>query len=82
MTKETTQPLPPKQAPPEPDFKDRVNSFQQDLLPILGKYELGIAAMPKITPDGKVLADVIYMSTRYMEKSEAPDSVNPILSEG
>ena len=48
----------------EEDFKERVEKFSAELTPLMGKYELGMAAMPEITPQGLTIARPIFVSTR------------------
>lgn len=48
----------------EKDLKERIDGFNKELLPLLGKYELGLAALAKILPDGRVAADPIIVSVR------------------
>lgn len=48
----------------EPDIKERIDGFNGELLPLLGKYELGLAALPRLTQDGRVVADPIIVSVR------------------
>lgn len=38
------------------DLQKRVESFNGDLIPLLGKYELGLSAIPFITNDGRIAA--------------------------
>ncbi len=54
----------------EEDFKERIQKFSDELRPLLGKYELGLAAIPEITPQGLTVARPIFASTR--KPSEAP----------
>lgn len=65
-----TQPMGQPAPKPEPDFQDRVKSLQSELDTLLGKYELGLAATPALTPDGRIGAQPIWYSTRYMPKKE------------
>lgn len=54
----------------EKDIKERIESFNKELPSLLGKYELGIGAIAKIMPDGRVGADPVILSTR--KKVETP----------
>lgn len=54
----------PQLPPGEEDLKERVEGFNKELLPILGKYELGLAAQAAFTPDGRVGANPIIVSAR------------------
>ena len=65
---------PPKPTPPpappagEEDIQERINNFNKELIPLLGKFELGLAGMAKIMPDGRVLADPIIVSVRKKQE--------------
>ena len=48
----------------EADFKERIEKFSAELTPLMGKYELGLAAMPEFTQQGTVIARPIFVSTR------------------
>lgn len=54
----------------EGDLKERVEKFSQEVQPLLGKYEIGIGAQAGLTPDGRVYANPVLLSTR--KKPEAP----------
>lgn len=56
-------------------MQERINSFNKELLPLLGKYELGLAAIPKIVNDGRIAADPVIVSVRGMRK-EASDALD------
>lgn len=64
--------------PPVPvedkDIKERIEGFNKELVPLLAKFELGIGAMAKVLPDGRVLADPIIVSVRGRTdvKQQAP----------
>lgn len=52
----------PEQTKPQStpnDLNERVKNFNAELIPLLGKYSVGLSATPFITPDGKVLAKPI-----------------------
>jgi hypothetical protein len=67
--KEAAQPTP--QIPvEEADIKERIEGFNKEILPLLGKYELGLAAMPRITADGRTVADPIIVSVRKTLEAE------------
>lgn len=38
------------------ELKSRVKEFQGELIPLLGKYKIGIGAQPFVAPDGRLLA--------------------------
>jgi len=61
---------PNKFPPEEADLKERLEGFNKELLPLLGKYELGLTAVPKITPDGRLAAFPFLISVRG--KAEKP----------
>lgn len=54
----------------EADFKERIEKFSAELRPLMGKYELGMAAMPEITPQGLTIARPIFVSTRKAPEAE------------
>lgn len=65
MTEQTPEPTTAgNQVSEEKDMQERIAGFNKELLPLLGKYELGLAAMPKIMQDGRVVADPIIVSVR------------------
>ena len=59
--------------PEEVDLKERIDGFNKEIVPLLGKYELGLAGIAKILPDGRVAADPVVVSVRkHTSKNEAP----------
>lgn len=38
------------------DLQKRVEGFNSELIPLLGKYRLGLGATANLTPDGRVFA--------------------------
>lgn len=57
----------------EADLKERIDGFNKEIVTLLGKYELGLAGMPKILPNGLVVADAIVVSVRkHSKKDETP----------
>ena len=46
------------------DMEERVKGFSEEIGLLLGKYELGIGALPEYTQDGRTIARPIFMSTR------------------
>lgn len=62
-----------KQAKTE-DLRKRVEGFNGELIPLLGKYKVGLAAMPFITTDGRILArpHIIDDSESEAEAKAAP----------
>jgi hypothetical protein len=64
MGKEKTIPKAPAIPEQEADIKERIEGFNKEIGPILAKYELGIGAVAKLLPDGRVAADPILVSMR------------------
>lgn len=59
----------PKKFPEqEKDLQERMDGFNKEILPLLGKYELGLAAIPKIVGDGRIIADPVIVSVRQARK--------------
>jgi len=46
------------------DIEERVKGLADELNPLLGKYELGLGALPEYTQDGRTIARPIFISTR------------------
>ena len=72
-----TKPAPTTPAQPAPpaheaDIQERIAKFNQELLPLLGKYELGISAIPKIVQGGVIAADPVITSVRKAPTATAP----------
>lgn len=66
------------QAPKEDaDLQERIDSFNKELSPLLGKYELGLAAIPKIVEGGRVVADPVVVSVRKTPQTKATVLDNP-----
>ena len=38
------------------DLQKRVKGFNEELIPLLGKYKIGLGAQPVILPDGRLAA--------------------------
>ena len=53
-----------KYPPEEADLKERMDMFNKEIWPLCVKYELGLAAIPKVRRDGTLGADPIIVSTR------------------
>lgn len=71
----------------EADLKERLLGFNSELRPLLGKYELGIGALPKILPNGTLSADPVIVSQRGVKPPEqvaeaTPAEEAPALAEG
>ena len=62
---------------PEADMPERVKGFNEELKAILGKYELGIAAVAQLTPDGRISASPQVLSVRKPVAPQAPVAEAP-----
>lgn len=74
----------PNQTIPDPpawdaDINERIAGMNAALASLLGKYELGLAAMPRIATNGVVVADPILMSMRKppVDKDAPPTTPEP-----
>ena len=78
MTEEKT-PTPPTPAPAkvEEDLEERIKGFNAEIIPLLGKYELGLAAVAKILPDGRISADPVIVTVRGKKPAEVKDQTKP-----
>lgn len=54
----------------ETDLQERVNKFNEEVKPLFEKYELALAAAAKITPDGRIMANPVVISTRVQEEQK------------
>lgn len=75
----TQTPQPEQQnQPKEEDLQERIDGFNKELSPLLGKYELGLAAIAKILQDGRVAADPVIISMRgkqdQLKQQTKPDA--------
>lgn len=61
----------------EADLEERLQGFNSELKALLGKYELGVAALPKIMPNGTIGADPIIVSMRAKLAEEAKVEETP-----
>jgi len=53
------------------ELQKRVESLNADLVPLLGKYKLGLGAQAFLMPDGRVGARAVFMdATEIMEKDK------------
>lgn len=66
------------------DLETRVKAFNSDLIPLLGKYKLGLGAVPFFTNDGRVFArpqvfdDSVKAETeKGSQESNASDTKDP-----
>jgi len=46
------------------DIEERVKGLAEEITPLLGKYELGLGALPEYTQDGRTIARPVFISTR------------------
>lgn len=60
----------PKTVEKPNDFETRVNKFSEELVPLLNKYKLGLAAQPFIDGEGKILARPNMVDAKKLVKSE------------
>jgi|GEM_PF-6638931 len=58
------------------DLQDRVKGFNEELSPLLKKYNIGIAAQPLILPDGKLAAKPVLFDDSKHEAGEEPNLEN------
>ncbi len=68
-TEEKGKVIAPKE---EADLQERIKGFNEEILPLLGKYELGLAAIAKVTGDGRIVADPVIVSVRKQPTPPAP----------
>lgn len=68
---------------PEPasDLQERVSSLNKDLKILLGKYELGLGATPKILADGRLSADPVIVDVRKKPETQ-PEPPGPKVEGG
>jgi hypothetical protein len=52
----------------EADLQTRMEKFNGELKDLLGKFELGLGAQATITPDGRIAAQAVIVSTRGAKK--------------
>ena len=75
MTKDNE--VKPVESQQEPDINERIEGFDKELRPLLGKYELGLAAQAFVTPDGRIAANAIVISTRGKVENKKPELSKP-----
>lgn len=61
---EPQQTAPPQPQAPETDIQQRIEGFNKELLPLLGKFELGLAGIVQLTPDGRLQGQPVIVSVR------------------
>ena len=54
------------------ELQGRVEEFNKELLPLLGKYELGLGASAFVNPNGTLAARPILFDARKKESEAAP----------
>lgn len=59
------------------DFRERIDGFSAELRPLLGKYEIGFAAVAELTPDGRIEAKPIFVSSRQVKNNEEDGKKEP-----
>lgn len=65
MPKEQAKPAPaPQQPHQDPDFQKRIEACNKEMEPLLKKHELALMGVPLITPDGRLTATVVFVTTR------------------
>lgn len=67
---EATEMTPEEQKEKQSELDSRVQSFNKELLPLLGKYELGLGAAAFIGPNGTVGARPIMFDARKQPEAE------------
>ena len=63
--------------PGEEDIKERIEGFNKEIVSLLAKYELGIAAGAFITQDGRVGANPIIVSARKKAETKEQEEAVP-----
>lgn len=53
------------------DIEVRVKKFNEEFMPLLGKYELGLGAVAKLTTDGRITAEPTLVDAS--KKEEEPE---------
>jgi hypothetical protein len=66
--------LPPAGSEDE-DLGERIEKFNKELMPLLGKYELGIGAIAQLTSDGRVHATATVISIRNPLTKDSDESL-------
>lgn len=65
------------------ELQARVEEFNKELIPLLGKYELGLGASAFVQPDGRIGSRPIMFDARKkeVEATEAPSAAAAPLAE-
>ena len=69
---EVKEMTPEEQKEKAAELESRVQSFNKELLPLLGKYELCLGAAAFINPNGTVGARPIMFDARKQPEAEVP----------
>lgn len=59
------------------DFETRVKTFNADLTKLLEKYQIGVRALPGLTPDGRIGAQIAFFDDSEearKEREQKPES--------
>lgn len=56
------------------ELTGRVEEFNKELIPLLGKYELGLGASAFVQPDGRIGARPIMFDARNKPEAEKPEA--------
>jgi len=59
MPEETKKLTPEEQQAKKEDFAKRSKGFNEELIPLLGKYRLGLMGRPLISADGRIVAEAV-----------------------
>lgn len=70
-------PTPEEQEAVLKELQGRVEEFNKELIPLLGKYELGLGASAFIQPNGTIGARPIMFDARNQPKPEGAKDVEP-----
>lgn len=49
-------------------LRERTEAFNKELIELLGKYELGLRAFAKLTPDGRIAAFPVLVDANELKK--------------
>lgn len=74
MKDETTPEVKQTQEEIDADLQKRVEAFNGELIPLLGKYEVGLGATAFVTPDGRIGArPTLFNAPPEKKASPAPE---------
>ncbi len=63
------------QAAVQEDLAERTKHFNEELIPLLGKYRLGLGAQSLLTNDGRITARPILVDDSRPQEEQKTDSV-------